>query len=163
MTAMTLVFCTVEVVVERPFVVRGRLVSPGGWGFAVLPWLAGSTAAAAVVIVWLGIPTGAVLASVMAGVEGLETLWRRAWRPGQTDAEFHEKWIAFRELTKETFAPDVAEIRHRLDERAMDGYRRRIAERDAERARDEDQEREAQRARDEERQRDDGDRPPRDA
>ena len=87
----------------------------------------------------------------MAGVEGRETLWRRAWRPRATDAEFHEKWLASRELTKETSAPDVAEIRHRLDERAMDGYRRKIAER------------EEQRARDEEQERDEEDRPPRDA
>jgi len=148
-TLMTLVFCAVEVLVERPFVVRGRLMAPGGWGFAVLPWLAGSTAAAATVIVWLGVPTGVVLASVMAGVEGLETLWRRPWRPGDTDAEFHEKWVAFRELTKETFAPDVAEIRDRMDERAMDGYRRKIAEREEQRRRDEDP--------------DEGDRAPRDA
>ncbi|MFD2339954.1 hypothetical protein ACFSM7_06455 [Clavibacter michiganensis subsp. tessellarius] len=42
-TLMTLVFCAVEVVVERPFVVRRRLMAPGGWGFAVLPWLAGAT------------------------------------------------------------------------------------------------------------------------
>jgi hypothetical protein len=95
-TLMTPVFCTVEVVVERPFVVRGRLMAPGGWGFAVLPWLAGAIAAAAAVILWLGVPTGVVLASVMAGAEGLETLWRRAWRPGGTDAEFDEKWVAFR-------------------------------------------------------------------
>jgi hypothetical protein len=150
-TLMTLVFCTVEVVVERPFVVRGRLTSPGGWSFAVLPWLAGSAAAAGTVIVWLGVPTGLVLASVMAGVEAAFVLWSRAWRPGDTDAEFHEKWVAFRELTKETFAPDVADVRHRLDERAMDGYRRKIAER------------EAQRARHEEQEPDEGDRPPRDA
>jgi hypothetical protein len=36
-------------------------------------------------------------------------------------------------MTKETFAPDVAEIRRRLDERAMEGYRRKIAEREAQR------------------------------
>jgi len=150
-TLMTLVFCAVEVVVERPFVVRRRLMAPGGWRFAVLPWLAGATAAAAAVILSLGVPSGVVLASVMAGVEGRETLWRRAWRPGATDAEFHEKWLASRELTKETSAPDVAETRHRLDERAMDGYRRKIAER------------EEQHARDEEQERDEEDRPPRDA
>jgi len=148
-TLMTLVFCTVEVVVERPFVVRGRLMTPGGWGFAVLPWLAGSITAAATAIGWLGVPTGVVLASVMAGVEAAFVLWSRAWRPGETDAEFHEKWVAFRELTKETFAPDVAEIRHRLDERAMDGYRRKIAEREAQREREQEQ--------------DETDRPPRDA
>ncbi|WP_310889867.1 hypothetical protein [Clavibacter capsici] len=102
------------------------------------------------VIPWLGVPTGVVLASVMAGVEATFVLWSRAWRPGDTDAEFHEKWVALKGMTKETFAPDVAEIRHRLDERAMDGYRRRIAER------------ETQRARDEERDPDEGDRPARD-
>ncbi|AWG00520.1 hypothetical protein DZF92_05800 [Clavibacter michiganensis subsp. insidiosus] len=153
-TLMTLVFCTVEVVVERPFVVRGRLMAPGGWGFAVLPWLAGSMAAAATVILWLGAPTGVVLASVMSGVEAAFVLWSRAWRPGDTDAEYHEKWVKTKEMTKEMFAPDVAEIRRRLDERAMDGYRRKIAERDAQRELDEP---------DEERERDEGDRPARDA
>ncbi|QIS41145.1 hypothetical protein GW571_02785 [Clavibacter capsici] len=149
-TLMALVSSAVEVVVERPFVVRGRSTSPGGWAFAVLPWLAGSAASAMTVIPWLGVPTGVVLASVMAGVEATFVLWSRAWRPGDTDAEFHEKWVALKAMTKETFAPDVAEIRHRLDERAMDGYRRRIAER------------ETQRARDEERDPDEGDRPARD-
>ncbi|MFT2752448.1 hypothetical protein [Clavibacter sp. Sh2088] len=148
-TLMTLVFCTVEVVVERPFVIRGRLMAPGGWGFAVLPWLAGSMAAAATVILWLGVPTGGVLASVMSGVEAAFVLWSRAWRPGDTDAGYHEKWVKTKEMTKEMFAPDVAEIRHRLDERAMDGYRRKIAEREEQRRREEEQ--------------DQGDRPPRDA
>jgi hypothetical protein len=82
-------------------------------------------------------PASAALASTMTAVEAVELAWSRAWRPGDTDAEFHEKWVAFRELTKETFAPDVAEVRRRLDERAMDGYRRRIAEREAQREQDE--------------------------
>ncbi|MGJ1429275.1 hypothetical protein ACR8AY_12495 [Clavibacter sepedonicus] len=130
---MTILDVLVTVAVERPFVVRRRLASPGGWDFALLPWLASSAVAYAAGIAMLGVPLGLVLATAMTSVEGLEMLWRRAWRPGDTDAEFQEKWARTKELAKETFAPDVAEIRRRLDERAMDGYRRRIAEREAQR------------------------------
>ncbi|CCE74571.1 hypothetical protein [Clavibacter nebraskensis] len=148
---LTAVNICVTVATERPFVLRRRSSVPGGWGFALAPWLAGAISAFALAGVLLPGPASLALASAMTVVEAVELAWSRAWRPGDTDAEFHEKWVAFRELTKETFAPDVADVRHRLDERAMDGYRRKIAER------------EAQRARHEEQEPDEGDRSPRDA
>jgi hypothetical protein len=136
---LTAVDVCVTVAAERPFVLRRRSSVPGGWAFALMPWLAGATSAFAVAGFLLPGPASAALASTMTAVEAVELAWSRAWRPGDTDAEFHEKWVAFRELTKETFAPDVAEIRHRLDERAMDGHRRRIAEREAQREQDEEE------------------------
>ncbi|MFT2707196.1 hypothetical protein [Clavibacter zhangzhiyongii] len=139
----------VTVATERPFVLRRRSLVPGGWGFALVPWLAGTTSAYALSGLLLPGPASLALATSMTAMEAIELVWSRPWRPGDTDAQFHEKWVAFRELTKETFAPDVAEIRHRLDERAMDVYRRKIAEREEQRRRDEDP--------------DQGDRPPRDA
>lgn len=137
---LTAVNICVTVAAERPFVLRRRSLVPGGWGFALVPWLAGATSACALAGFLLPGTASVVLATAMTAVETVELAWSRPWRPGDTDAEFREKWVALRDLTKETFAPDVEEIRHRLDERAMDGYRRKIAERDTERARDEEQE-----------------------
>jgi hypothetical protein len=146
---LTAVNICMTVAAERPFVLRRRSMVPGGWGFALVPWFAAATSAYALAGFLLPGPASVALATAMTAVEAVELAWSRAWRHGDTDAEFHEKWVAFRELTKETFAPDVAEIRHRLDERAMDGYRRKIAEREEQWRRDEDP--------------DEGDRPPRDA
>jgi hypothetical protein len=131
-----LIHAVVAVVIERPFVIRGRLMSPGGWGFAVWPLVGASGAVLAVSVAWLGSGRGLAVAGAIAVVETALAVYLRPWRPGLTQAEYDEKWAALKEMTKETFAPDVAEIRRRLDERAMDGYRRKIAERDAQRQRD---------------------------
>jgi hypothetical protein len=135
-----LAHAVVAVVLERPFQIRGRLRSPGGWGFALVPWLGGSVASFSVMTPLFGVPRGVVIASVVAIVEAAFSIWMREWRPGPTDAEYDEKWARTKEMTKDVFAPDVAEIRRRLDERAMEGYRRKIAERerDAEIRRQED-------------------------
>jgi hypothetical protein len=126
---LTILDVVVTVWTERPFVVRRRLMSPGGWDFALLPWLLSAAVSYAAGWALLGNPFGIILATAMTVVEGVEVLFRRAWRPGHTDAEYDEKWVKTKEMTKEIFAPDIAEIRRRLDERAMEGYRREIAER----------------------------------
>jgi hypothetical protein len=127
---LTAVNISVTVVVERWFVLRRRSMVPGGWDFALLPWLAGAASAFGIASTALPMPSSLVLATVMTAVETAELAWSRPWRPGETDEEFHEKWVKAREMTKETFAPDVAEIRRGLEERAMEGYRRKIAERE---------------------------------
>jgi hypothetical protein len=129
---LTILDVVVTVWTERPFVVRRRLLSPGGWDFALLPWLLSAAVSYAAGCALLGSPFGSILTTAMTVVEGVEVLFRRAWRPGDTDAGYREKWVRTKEMTKEMFAPDTAEIRHRLYERAMDGYRRKIRERERE-------------------------------
>jgi hypothetical protein len=136
LVAATAVLTILDVVVtvwaERPFVIRRRLMSPGGWDFALLPWVLSAAISYAAGWALLGNPFGSILATAMTVVEGVEVLFRRAWRPGDTDAGYHEKWVRTKAMTEEMFVPDTAEIRHRLYERAMDGYRRKIRERERE-------------------------------
>jgi hypothetical protein len=128
-------FAAVAVVIERPFLIRGRLIAPGGWDFALFPWLGASAVVFAMALGWFGAPRGIVLASVISAVEAAFVIWMREWIPGETDTEYAEKWRKTKDMTKELFAPDVAEIRRIHEERVMEGYRRKIAEREAERRR----------------------------
>jgi hypothetical protein len=134
--ALTLVDVVVKVLAERPFVIRRRLMSPGGWGYALVPWLVGAIASFLTGTILYGAGYGSLLAIAMTVVEGVEVLFRRAWIPGQTDAEYHEKWVRTKEMTTDLFAPEVAEIRRMQEERAMDGYRRKIAEKQVRQARE---------------------------
>ncbi|MFT2754038.1 hypothetical protein [Clavibacter sp. Sh2088] len=114
----------VEVLVEGRFARARRLSSPGGWDFALVPTLAASA-----VVVLLGwsvagaLAAGLAVAVAWAIVEAVEIAWLRPWEPGMTQVEHDAKWAEFTGMTRETFAPDVAEIRRRAEERSMRRYR----------------------------------------
>ncbi|MBD5380662.1 MAG: hypothetical protein HDR73_01995 [Clavibacter sp.] len=122
--AATIAAGLVEVLVEDRFSRARRLSSPGGWDFALVPALA-----ALPPIVLLGwsvtgaLAGGLALAGAWALVEAVEIAWLRPWEPGMTQAEHDAKWVELQEMTKETFADDVEEIRRRAGERSMQRYR----------------------------------------
>ncbi|KZC95273.1 MULTISPECIES: hypothetical protein [Clavibacter] len=114
----------IEVLVEDPFARRRRLSSPGGWDFALVPPLVALVGVVA--LGWLmsrslavGVAVGAAwgLASAVGIAIG------RPWEPGMTQDEHDAKWIELKDMTRETFAPDVEEIRRRAGERSMQRYR----------------------------------------
>ncbi len=47
----------------------------------------------------------------------------RPWEPGMTQDEFDAEYAELKDMTRETFAPDVEEIRRRAGERTMRRYR----------------------------------------
>ncbi|OUE25574.1 hypothetical protein [Clavibacter michiganensis] len=114
----------IEVLVEDPFARRRKLSSPGGWDFALVPPMV-----ALVGVVALGWPmsgslaVGAAMGAAWAAVEAVEIAWLRPWEPGMTQDEFDGKYAELKEMTRETFAPDVEEIRRRAGERSMQEYR----------------------------------------
>jgi hypothetical protein len=123
-TAGTSGASVVEVLVEDRFARARRLSSPGGWDFALVPPLV----ALAVVVLLGRTITGALAAGLALGVawavvEAVEIAWLRPWEPGMTQAEHDAKWVELKEMTRETFAPDIAEIRRRAEERSMRRYR----------------------------------------
>jgi hypothetical protein len=122
--AATVAAAVVEVLVEERFSRARRLSSPGGWDFAVLPAL---TALPVVFLLgWLvgGVPAaGVVLGTAWALIEAVEIAWLRPWEPGMTQDEFDGKYVELKRMTRETFAPDVEEIRRRAGERSMQKYR----------------------------------------
>ncbi|WP_370532070.1 hypothetical protein [Clavibacter sp. VKM Ac-2872] len=114
----------IEVLVEDPFARRRKLSSPGGWDFALVPPLVALVGVVA--LGWLmsgsfvmGTAVGAAwgLASAVGIAIG------RPWEPGMTQDEFDGKYAELKDMTRETFAPDVEEIRRRAGERSMQKYR----------------------------------------
>jgi hypothetical protein len=123
-TAGTSGASVVEVLVEDRFARARRLSSPGGCDFALVPPLV----APAVVVLLGRTITGALAAGLALGVawavvEAVEIAWLRPWEPGMTQAEHDAKCAELKEMTRETFAPDIAEIRRRAEERSMRRYR----------------------------------------
>jgi hypothetical protein len=114
----------IEVLVEEPFARRRKLSSPGGWDFALVPPMVALVGVGA--LGWLmsgSLVMGAAVGAAWAGVEAAEIAWLRPWEPGMTQDEFDGKYAELKDMTRETFAPDVEEIRRRAAERTMQRYR----------------------------------------
>ncbi|MBM7411673.1 protein-S-isoprenylcysteine O-methyltransferase Ste14 [Clavibacter michiganensis] len=114
----------IEVLVEDPFARRRKLSSPGGWDFALVPPLVALVAVVA--LGWLmsgSFVMGAAIGAAWALIEAAEIAWSRPWEPGMTQDEFDAKYAELKDMTRETFAPDVEEIRRRAGERSMRRYR----------------------------------------
>ncbi|AJW79848.1 membrane protein [Clavibacter michiganensis subsp. insidiosus] len=114
----------IEVLVEDPFARRRKLSSPGGWDFALVPPLVALVAVVAVGRLVSGsFVMAAAVGAAWALVEAVQIAWLRPWEPGMTQDEFDGKYAELKEMTRETFAPDVEEIRRRAGARAMRRYR----------------------------------------
>ncbi|MBF4622496.1 hypothetical protein [Clavibacter sp. VKM Ac-2542] len=114
----------IEVLVEDPFARRRKLSSPGGWDFALVPPLVALIAVVA--LGWLmsgSLVMAAVIGAAWAIIEAVEIAWSRPWEPGMTQDEFDGTYAELKDMTRETFAPDVEEIRRRAGERTMQKYR----------------------------------------
>ena len=106
---------------ERPFVVKRRLSAPGGWDYAFVPVVIHAVVGLGLGALLLGglrggIALGAAYAVATAG----EAILSKSWLPGDTQAEFDEKWRQTKQMTRETFDEDVEEIRRRARKRARD-------------------------------------------
>ena len=111
---------------ERPFVVKRRLSAPGGWDYALVPVVIHAVVGLGLGALLLGglrggIALGAAYAVATAG----EAILSKSWLPGDTQAEFDEKWRQTKQLTHQTFDEDVQEIRRRARQRARDNYNKR--------------------------------------
>lgn len=114
----------IEVLVEDPFARRRKLSSPGGWDFALVPPLVALIAVVA--LGWLmsgSLEMGTAVGAAWGLASAVGIAIGRPWEPGMTQAEHDAKWVELKEMTKETFAPDVEEIRRRAGERSMQRYR----------------------------------------
>ncbi|WP_052129223.1 hypothetical protein [Clavibacter michiganensis] len=129
----------IEVLLEDPFARRRKLSSPGGWDYALVPPLVALVGVVA--LGWLmsgSLVMGTAVGGAWVVVESAEIAWLRPWEPGMTQDEFDGKYAQLKDMTRETFAPDVEEIRRRAGERTMRRYRdaierkRREAEKEAE-------------------------------
>ncbi|HAY44382.1 MAG TPA: hypothetical protein DCY59_12970 [Micrococcaceae bacterium] len=109
--------------IERPFVIRGRLNEPGGWGYSVLQlftYLLTGTMFA--FIAWVNSATAIVFVIIHAAVNlGLFFLIR-PWQAGETQQETDAKIAEFKATTKEHFAEDIVEIKARARERTKNAY-----------------------------------------
>jgi len=114
----------IEVLVEDPFARRRKLSSPGGWDFALVPPLVALVGVVA--IGWL-MSGSFVMGAAVGGAWGLASAVGiaigRPWEPGMTQDEFDGKYAELKGMTRETFVPDVEEIRRRAGERTMQRYR----------------------------------------
>ncbi|WAL39237.1 hypothetical protein BRM1_08025 [Brevibacterium sp. BRM-1] len=92
--------------------------------------------AVAVGVGWLmlgGVPAGLALGAAWAVPAAAEALLGRQWERGPSRAEFAERSDRFKEMTRETFAPEIErarpEARRRLRRRWEREERRRRGER----------------------------------
>lgn len=107
--------------VERPFVVKRRLSAPGGWDYALLPVLIHALVGLGFGALFLGgLRGGVALGAAYAVATAGETILSKSWLPGDTQAEFNEKWRQFKQMTHETFDQDLQEIRRRARHKGRD-------------------------------------------
>ncbi|PPF60849.1 hypothetical protein C5C13_02845 [Clavibacter michiganensis] len=114
----------IEVLVEDPFARRRKLSSPGGWDFALVPPLVALIAVVA--LGWLmsgSLVMGTAVGAAWGLASAVGIAIGRPWEPGMTQDEFGGKYAELKDMTRETFAPDVEEIRRRAGERTMQKYR----------------------------------------
>ncbi len=113
-----------EVLVEDPFARRRKLSSPGGWDFALVPPLVALIAVVA--LGWLmsgSLEMGTAMGTAWGLSSAVGIAIGRPWEPGMTQDEFDAEYAELKDMTRETFAPDVEEIRRRAGERTMRRYR----------------------------------------
>ncbi|WP_241534894.1 hypothetical protein [Clavibacter michiganensis] len=114
----------IEVLVEDPFARRRKLSSPGGWDFALVPPLVALIAVVA--LGWLmsgSLEMGTAVGAAWGLASAVGIALGRPWEPGMTQEEFDGKYAELKDMTRETFAPDVEEIRRRAGERSMQKHR----------------------------------------
>jgi hypothetical protein len=117
----------IEVLVEDPFARRRKLSSPGGWDFALVPPLVALLGVVA--LGWLmngSLVMGTAVGAAWGLASAVGIAIGRPWEPGMTQDEFDRKYVELKDMTRETFAPDVEEIRRRAGERTMQKYRHAI-------------------------------------
>lgn len=105
---------------ERPFVAKRRLSAPGGWDYALLPVLIHALVGLGLGALLLGgLRGGVALGAAYAVATAGEVLLSKSWLPGDTQAEFDEKWRRFKQMTHETFDQDLQEIRRRAQHKGL--------------------------------------------
>ena len=111
---------------ERPFVLKRRLSAPGGWDYALMPVVIHAVVGLGLGALLLGGPRGGItLGAAYAVATAGEVLLSKSWLPGDTQAEFDEKWRQTKQMTHETFDEDAQEIKRRARQRARDNYNNR--------------------------------------
>lgn len=106
---------------ERPFVVKRRLSAPGGWDYALVPVVIHAVVGLGLGALLLGgLRGGVALGAAYAVATAGEVLLSKSWLPGDTQAEFDEKWRRFKQMTHETFDQDLQEIRRRARHKGRD-------------------------------------------
>ena len=68
-----------------------------------------------------GIALGMAYAVATVG----ETILSKSWLPGDTQAEFDEKWRRFKQMTHETFDDDVQDLKRQAGQKVRDSYDKR--------------------------------------
>ena len=68
-----------------------------------------------------GLALGAAYAVATAG----EVILSKSWLPGDTQAEFDEKWRRTKQMTHETFDDDVQDLKRQAGQKARDSYYKR--------------------------------------
>lgn len=111
---------------ERPFVVKRRLSAPGGWDYALLPVLLHAAVGMGLGSLTLGgLRGGIALAVAYAAVTLGEAVLSKSWLPGDTQAQFDEKWRQVKRMTHETVDEDVRDMKRRASAKVRDSYYRR--------------------------------------
>ncbi|WP_333615162.1 hypothetical protein [Glutamicibacter sp.] len=109
--------------IERPFVIRGRLNEPGGWGYSVMPLIAYLlTGTVFAFIAWGNSVAAMVFGIIHAAVNMGLFFLLKPWQAGETQQETDAKFAEFKAMTKEHFAEDIVEVRARVGERTKNSY-----------------------------------------
>ena len=111
---------------ERPFVLKRRLSAPGGWDYALLPVLIHALVGLGLGALLLGsLRGGLALGAAYAVATAGEVILSKSWQPGDTQAEFDEKWRRTKQMTHETFDDDVQDLKRQAGQKARDSYYKR--------------------------------------
>ncbi|MDN3225337.1 hypothetical protein QWJ06_01185 [Kocuria rhizophila] len=111
---------------ERPFVLKRRLSAPGGWDYALLPVLIHALVGLGLGALLLGsLRGGLALGAAYAVATAGEVILSKSWLPGDTQAEFDEKWRRTKQMTHETFDDDVQDLKRQAGQKARDSYYKR--------------------------------------
>lgn len=111
---------------ERPFVVKRRLSAPGGWDYALVPVVIHAVVGLGLGALLLGGLRGGIALGMAYAVATVgETILSKSWLPGDTQAEFDEKWRQFKQMTHETFDDDVQDLKRQAGQKVRDSYDKR--------------------------------------
>ncbi|ASE11337.2 Uncharacterised protein [Kocuria rhizophila] len=111
---------------ERPFVVKRRLSAPGGWDYALVPVVIHAVVGLGLGALLLGGLRGGIALGMAYAVAAVgETILSKSWLPGDTQAEFDEKWRQTKQMTHETFDDDVQDLKRQAGQKVRDSYDKR--------------------------------------
>lgn len=123
LVSILLVSELLAVIIERPFVIRGRLNEPGGWGYSLLPLLAYLLVGLLLsFLTWHNSVSTLVFGVIYAAVTLAIFVLLKPWQPGETQAETDAKFAEFKTMTRQHFDDDVVEIKRRARERTKNSY-----------------------------------------